>query len=367
MALKTGIIGLPNVGKSTLMNALARTEAEASNYPFCTIESNMGTVTVPDKRLETLAKLLEPEEIIPSTVYFVDIAGLVRGASRGEGLGNKFLHYIREVDLLVHVLRVFSDPAVSHVHGCVDPLDDLEAVETELFLADIERVKSRIEKERNRAKAVRKEDRKDLEFLEKVSGMLSEKKKVDPVEYTEHRREIFAELNLLTSKPVIYVLNTDEECGPETESVVTKLKSSGMEESVFTISAKLENELNQLSEQERKEYLNELGIRSGALERFIIKCHHKLGLIRYYTRSRGKLQAWSIPEGTTAPVAAGKIHTDMEEGFIRARVIKYTDLLKYGSEEAVREHGLWKTEGHDYIINDGDIIEYLFSGYSGES
>ncbi|MGM0483876.1 MAG: redox-regulated ATPase YchF [Candidatus Krumholzibacteriota bacterium] len=362
MALKVGIIGLPNVGKSTLMNALARTGAEASNYPFCTIESNMGMVTVPDERLEQLAALLEPEEVIPSAINFVDIAGLVRGASRGEGLGNKFLHYIREVDLLVHVIRSFSDPLVSHVHGCIDPLDDLEAVETELFLADIERVESRMEKERSRAKAVRKEERKDLDFLEQISGMLSEKRRVDPDEYTEHHREIIAELNLFTSKPVIYVLNADEECGPETEKAVSGLESSGGSGSVFTISARLEDELNQFSEQERKEYLEELGIQGGALERFVIKCHRQLGLIRYYTRSRGKLQAWSIPEGTAAPEAAGKIHSDMEEGFIRAKVIKYDDLMKYRSEEGVREHGLLKTEGHDYIIRDGDIIEYLFNG-----
>lgn len=362
MALKVGIIGLPNVGKSTLMNALACTEAEASNYPFCTIESNMGVVTVPDERLEELAKLLEPEEVIPSTVNFVDIAGLVRGASRGEGLGNKFLHYIREVDLLVHVLRIFTDPSVSHVHGCINPLDDLEAVETELFLADIERVESRIGKERSRAKAVRKEERKDLNFLERIKEMLSERQRVNTDEYKEHRREILAELNLLTSKPVIYVLNTDEECGPETERAVSELESSAGSVSVFTISARLEDELNQLSGQERKEYLQELGINSGALERFILKCHQQLGLIRYYTRSRGKLQAWSIPDGTAAPKAAGKIHSDMEEGFIRAKVIHYNDLMKYRSEEAIREHGLLKTEGHDYIIRDGDIIEYLFSG-----
>jgi len=362
MALKAGIIGLPNAGKSTLMNALACTDAEASNYPFCTIESNMGIVTVPDKRLDELAELLNPKEVIPSTITFVDIAGLVKGASAGEGLGNKFLHFIREVDLLVHVLRIFHDETVSHVHGRIDPMDDLEVVETELFLADIDRVDKRIEKERGRAKAVRKSERKDLALLEEIRQLLSDKQKIDPERYPKHGREILTGLNLLTVKPVIYVLNTDEETGQETERAVKRLQSAGMGEGVFTISARLEYELTSLPDEERKEYLEELDLGRGALERFVLKCHQMLGLIRYYTRSGGKLQAWSIPTGTAAPEAAGRIHSDMEEGFIRAKVIRYRDLLECGSEERVREQGLLKTEGHDYIINDGDIIEYLFSG-----
>ncbi|MBD3180429.1 MAG: redox-regulated ATPase YchF [Candidatus Latescibacteria bacterium] len=362
MSLKVGIIGLPNVGKSTLMNALACTEAEASNYPFCTIESNVGIVTVPDRRLEELAGILHPDEVIPSKVNFVDIAGLVRGASAGEGLGNRFLHCIREVDLLVHVLRVFHDPAVSHVHGDINPMDDLEVVETELFLADLERVEKRIEKEEGRAKAVKKSERRDLAFLEEVREFLSGKKKISGSGYSGHKLEILEELNLLTAKPLILVLNTDEQTGPETDKALAELEASGRGEAVFTISARLEDELNQLPPDERKQYLQELGMERGGLERFILTCHEQLGLIRYYTRSRGKLQAWSIQEGTTAPEAAGRIHSDMESGFIRAKVIRYRDLMEYRSEEGVREHGLLKTEGHDYIIRDGDIIEYLFSG-----
>ena len=361
MALTVGIIGLPNVGKSTLFNALAKTSAEASNYPFCTIDSNLGVVAVPDKRLEKLAGIITPDEVIPATIKFVDIAGLVKGASRGEGLGNKFLHHVREADVLAHVLRAFDDSDVSHVQGNIDPVRDMEIVETELFLSDIERVESWIEKEGISAKAQKKKERKTLEFLNEIRDRLSRQEKIDINSFEHHHhRDILRELNLFMAKPVIFVINVAEEAKDGFDTIDKAIASRGERIDCVAISAKVESEISKLPAEEKEEYEQALGIDSEAIDKFIEKAHSLLGLIRYYTKVKGKLQAWSIRRGTMAPAAAGIIHSDMEKGFIRAKVMNIEDLISIGSENELKKKGLLRTEGHDYIIRDGDVIEYLF-------
>ena len=361
MSLSIGIIGLPNVGKSTLLNALSKAHAEASNYPFCTIDCNQGIVPVPDDRLERLAEILGPGEVIPSTVKFIDIAGLVEGASRGEGLGNKFLHHVREANVLAHVLRCFRDQDVSHVQGDIDPVRDLETVETELFLADIERVEKWIEKEKAAAKAKKKGERKDLDFLERVRVSLSNGERVRTEGLNAHETEVMCELGLLTSKPSILVLNAGEEDQAGESEICRDVAERFPGRDIFIVSAKIEQELSDLPPEEQEEFMRELGLTLAARDRFIENCHDMLGLIRYYTTAHDKLQAWSIPEGTAAPRAAGKIHSDMEEGFIRAEVMSFDDLVKYGSRADVQHHGLLRTEGHDYLVRDGDVITFLFN------
>jgi GTP-binding protein YchF len=361
MSLSIGIIGLPNVGKSTLLNALSKANAEASNYPFCTIDCNQGIVPVPDDRLEKLAGILSPEEVISSTVKFIDIAGLVEGASRGEGLGNKFLHHVREANALAHVLRCFRSQDVSHVQGDIDPVRDLEIVETELFLADIERVERWIEKEKTAAKARKKEERRDIEFLEMLRDRLSNGERINMDPLKVHELEILDELRLLTSKPSILVLNAGENDQMGESEICRSVAEGCPGRDVFIVSAKIEQEISDLSPEEQVEFMRELGLTMAARDRFIERCHDMLGLIRYYTTAHEKLQAWSIPGGTTAPQAAGNIHTDMEQGFIRAEVMSFDDLVTYGSRADVQHHGLLRTEGHDYIVRDGDVITFLFN------
>ncbi|MFA4948364.1 MAG: redox-regulated ATPase YchF [Candidatus Krumholzibacteriia bacterium] len=361
MGISVGIIGLPNVGKSTLMNALCHAGAEASNYPFCTIDANRGTVPVPDERLGKLAGILKPKEIIPATVTFIDIAGLVKGAHRGEGLGNKFLHHVREASVLAHVLRCFRDEEVSHMYGTIDPLLDIEIVETELMLADVERVESRLEKERARSKALKKEERKELDFLESVHASLQRGERFGPDAVPAPMKALYDELELLTSKPRIVVLNTgyDDPAGRGAECARVIGKFGG--KNVFIVSAKLEDELDALSDEERSQFVKELGVDERAKLRFIEKCHDLLGLVRYYTSAHDKLQAWSVPRGTSAPRAAGRIHTDMERGFVKAEVMSYEHLVLHGSRAAVHAHGFLRTEGHDYIIQDGDVVHFYFN------
>jgi GTP-binding protein YchF len=361
MGLTIGIIGLPNVGKSTFLNALCHSGAEASNYPFCTIECNQGAVPVPDERLEKLAEILKPGEVIPTTVTFVDIAGLVKGASRGEGLGNKFLHHVREATMLAHVLRCFSDENVSHIYGTVDPLQDIEIVDTELFLADVERVERWLDKERAKSKAKRDDERRELHFFESVLERLSRGECVTAESIPAPLRSLFEELALLTSKPRLIVLNTGYEDPAGTSAACRSVIDRFGERGTFVVSARLEDELDSLPADERDAFIGELGIDARSKRRFIEKCHDLLGFIRYYTTAHEKLQAWSIPRGTLAPAAAGKIHSDMERGFIRAEVMSFEDLVSYGSKAAVHQHGLLRTEGHDYEIRDGDVVHFHFN------
>ena len=350
MSLSIGIIGLPNVGKSTLLNALSSAGAEASNYPFCTIDCNQGNVAVPDVRLAELNRILEPDEVIPATVNYIDIAGLVEGASRGEGLGNKFLHHIREANILAHVLRCFKDP-----------IRDLGIVETELILADLERVERWIEKEQNKAKAKKKEERKELNFLMQVRERLSNEQRISREGLNEFELGMLEELQLLTAKPVILVMNAGEEDPYGKNAVCGMVREKFPESELFVVSAKIEEEISKLEPDERKEFMKELGQDLDAKSRLVESCHELLGLIRYYTTAHGKLQAWSIISGTKAPEAAGKIHTDMEKGFIKAEVMGYDDLIRFGSKAEVQHHGLLKTEGHDYVVKDGDVIHFLFN------
>lgn len=361
MGISVGIIGLPNVGKSTLMNALCHAGAEASNYPFCTIDANKGTVPVPDERLGKLAGILKPKEIIPTTVTFIDIAGLVKGAHRGEGLGNKFLHHVREASVLAHVLRCFRDEEVSHMYGTVDPLLDIEIVENELLLADVERVERWLEKERARSKALKKEERKELEFLESVHARLMRGERFGPEAAPTPMKALYEELQLLTSKPRLVVLNTgyDDPAGRGAECA--RVIAEFGEKNVFVVSAKLEDELDALSGEERTQFVHELGVDERAKLRFIEKCHDLLGLVRYYTSAHDKLQAWSVTRGTSAPRAAGRIHTDMERGFVKAEVMSYEHLVQLGSRAAVHTHGFLRTEGHEYVIQDGDVVQFHFN------
>ncbi|MGD1049305.1 MAG: redox-regulated ATPase YchF [Candidatus Krumholzibacteriaceae bacterium] len=361
MGFSVGIIGLPNVGKSTLINALCHAGAQASNYPFCTIDENRGTVPVPDERLDRLAGILKPREVIPTTVTFIDIAGLVKGAHRGEGLGNKFLHHVREASVLAHVLRCFKEDDVSHVYGTVDPLLDIEIVETELLLADVDRVERWLEKERTRSKALKKEERTQLEFLESVHAALVRGERVGADGVSAPMKPLFDELQLLTAKPRLIVLNTGYEDPAGRGAECAKVVERFGERNTFVVSAKLEDELDALDEEERSQFIKELGVDERAKPRFIEKCHDLLGLIRYYTAAHEKLQAWSIPAGTAAAQAAGKIHTDMERGFVKAEVMSYEHLVRYGSKAAVHTHGHLRTEGHDYLIRDGDVVHYHFN------
>ena len=364
--LEVGILGLPNVGKSTLFNAITKAGAEAANYPFCTIEPNVGIVPVPDARLDVLTKLYNSKKTTPATVRFVDIAGLVKGASQGEGLGNKFLEHVRQVDALAHVVRCFDDGNITHVEGSIDPLRDIEIIELELCLADLEIVERRIMKLSRLMKSGSKEAKAEDEVLRKIKAALSDAKGVRTLDLSQDELDLIGELNLLTLKPVLYVANVaeDEIAGDITKhpyaAKVKELADRENAEAVM-ISAKVESEIAELDADEAKEFLADLGLKESGLDKLIGAAFDLLGLMTFLTAGPDECRAWTIVKGTTAPKAAGKIHTDFERGFIRAEIVNYDDLIAAGSIAAAREKGQVRVEGKDYVMQDGDVTNFRFN------
>lgn len=364
--MRLGIVGLPNVGKSTLFNALTQAGAESANYPFCTIEPNIGIVAVPDERLDHLAQMYHPEKITPTAIEFVDIAGLVKGASKGEGLGNKFLSYIREVDSIVHVVRCFEDSNITHVDGSIHPIRDIETVNLELIFSDLEVLEKRIDRSK---KMLRSGDRKyqiELDTLELLQTNLEKEIPVRSIPLTEEQSEYVKGLFLLTSKPILYAgniaendLNKDVEKLPLVKQLLDYAKKENAE--VLIISAKVEEEIAQLEPAEKLEFLQELGIGESGLDRLVKACYRLLGLMSYLTAGPKEVRAWTITNGTRAPQAAGKIHSDFEKGFIRAEIVPYYTLMELGSYNLAKEKGLVRSEGKEYIMKDGDIVLFRFN------
>ena len=365
MSLQAGIVGLPNVGKSTLFNAITKKNILAANYPFATIDPNVGVVTVPDKRLEFLENLYLPKSLVPTTYEFTDIAGLVKGASSGEGLGNKFLSYIREVDAIVEVVRCFDDSNIIHVEGGVDPIRDIEIINVELMLADLEIVENRINKIGKKAMMTKdKETKLEVELLEKIKDSLEKNIPLRRLEYTEEELKLIKNFHFLTIKPIIYMANISEEDLVNDGNIyVDKVREYAKNENaeVITVSAKIESELAELSDEDKIEFLNDLGIKESGLDKLIKATYDLLGLATYFTAGEDECRAWTFKKGMKAPECAGIIHSDFERGFIKAEVMSYDDLEKYGTELKVKEAGRLRLEGKEYIMQDGDICHFRFN------
>lgn len=363
--MKAGIVGLPNVGKSTLFNCLSNAKAQSANFPFCTIEPNIGVVNVPDLRLEKLAELVKPERVLPATVEIVDIAGLVKGASKGEGLGNQFLANIRETDAILHVLRCFEDDNIVHVDGSVDPLRDKETIDIELQLKDLETVEKKLEKVGRAARTGNKEAQKEKEILEVLKTELEGAKNVRSIEMKESDREAFVKpLQLITDKPVLYVCNVDEQAAKNGNAFVEQVAEVIAQEqsALLVLAVSIEADINELeSYEERQLFLDDLGLDEAGASKLIRAAYSLLNQQTYFTAGEKEVRAWTVPVGATAPQAAGVIHSDFENGFIRAEVIAYDDYVRFGSEAKVKESGKMRVEGKEYLVKDGDVMHFRFN------
>ncbi|MBL1280247.1 MAG: redox-regulated ATPase YchF [Fluviicola sp.] len=364
MALKCGIVGLPNVGKSTLFNCLSNAKAQSANYPFCTIEPNVGTISVPDERLEKLEKLVNPEKVLPTTMEIVDIAGLVKGASKGEGLGNQFLANIRETDAIIHVLRCFDDDNIIHVEGSIDPVRDKEVIDIELQLKDLESIDKKISTMSRAVKSGDKDLIKEYEIAQKIKATLEAGESIRSMEFDEKEQGTVDKMQLITSKPVMYLCNVDESSvkdgNAHVDAVIESVKNESAE--VLIIGAAIEADIMDLDTyEERQMFQEELGLEEAGVNRLIRSAYALLNLDTYFTAGVKEVRAWTIKKGMTAPQAAGVIHTDFEKGFIRAEVMKYNDFIEYGSENAVKEAGKFRVEGKEYIVEDGDVMHFRFN------